>query len=228
MDYISHNSTFYNITDFVQQYSNVNDNTPVNRWRELILDNSCVFLKCSYLIREICIIIDSHYRGNNNCTIIFKNITYLQRKDFYIELTDFGIKFNKYKYLDTDGSFITDIYIQTLNIWSIADYRINPSRIYNFNPNAFNRFYYSLWSGSTTLAGGNIIVSMQDYIKFRIIFKNITISFYDNNNSNSFRNLTFNNHKIKHELSDMIFDIKEIFTDAVYKEIMEKISEISP
>jgi hypothetical protein len=36
------------------------------------------------------------------------------------------------------------------------------------------------------------------------------------------------NTKIKHQLADLIFDIKDDLTDAMYKEILEKIALISP
>ena len=36
------------------------------------------------------------------------------------------------------------------------------------------------------------------------------------------------NTKIKHQLADLIFDIKDHLTDAMYKDILEKITLISP
>jgi len=217
------NTQYYIASDFVEQYTNIYGN--VHNWRDLILDSSSIFYKCSYLIREICSIIDIRYVINNDTIIIFNNLTSIQRKDFYNELTDFGIKFNKSRYFNFDGSIITQLRIPTYNIWCIADYRFFPSRIYNLYPSQFDSLYNSL-SNTNPVFGEFINVFMIDYIKFRRILKNATISYYTNNNHNLI-NSNSNNIQIKYQLSDIIFDIKENLTDVVYKDIMEKISKIS-
>ena len=218
---------FYTINDFTETYTNNDNNTNngnVNLWRDTIQDRNSIFFNCSYLIRELCIIIETYYRINNNYILIFKNLSYSQRKDFYIELTEFGIKFNNSRHLDNNNIIVTDIHIPTLNVWSITDYRISTSRVYNFNPSVFNNFYTTLWVGSTILNNGCIIVSMSDYIKFRKILKNAIMAFYNRTMPTT---VTHNNNKLKHKLSDMIFDNKEKLTDSVYKDFMETISKIS-
>lgn len=229
MDYLQlqQQPRFYTIDNFTETYPNDDNNGNVNLWRDPITDRTSIFFNCSYLIRELCIIIDTYYRLSNNCILIFKNLRYSQRKDFYIELTEFGIKFNKSRNLDNNNNnniIVTDIHIPTLNVWSITDYRISTSRVYNFNPTVFNNFYTTLWVGSTILNNGCIIVSMSDYIKFRKILKNAIMAFYNRTMPTT---VTHNNNKLKHKLSDMIFDNKEKLTDSVYKDFMETISKIS-
>ena len=226
MDYFQHQGQplFYTINNFTETYPNYDNNGNVNLWRDPITDGpNNIFYNCSYLIRELCIIIDNRYRINNNCILIFKNLSYSQRKDFYIELTEFGIKFNKSRNL-VNNIIVTDIHIPTLNVWSITDYRISTSRVYNFNPTVFNNFYNTLWVGSTILNNGCIIVSMPDYIKFRKILKNAIMAFYDRTIPTT---ITHNNNKLKYKLSDMIFDNKEKLPDSVYKDFMETIFKIS-
>jgi len=219
---------FYTINDFTETYTNNTNNTNnsnVNLWRDTIQDRNSIFFNCSYLIRELCIIIDTYYRINNNYILIFKNLSYSQRKDFYIELTEFEIKFNKSRHLDNNNNIIvTDIHIPTLNVWSIPDHRISTPRVYNFNPDVFNNFYNTLSVGFNVLNNDCIIVSMQDYIKFRKIWNNAITAFYDITFPTT---ITHNNNKLKHKLSDMIFDNKEKLTDSVYKDFMETICKIS-
>lgn len=108
--------------------------------------------------------------------------------------------------------------------------------------------------GTTT--DGNIIVSMANFLDFKRIFADAVNSYnrqrYNYNNINNYiiNNIVYmpnqpsattattqrtlgqpcvsSNTKIKHQLADLIFHIKDHLTDAMYKEILEKIALISP
>jgi len=108
----------------------------------------------------------------------------------------------------------------------------------------------------STTTDGNIIVSMENFLDFKRIFADAISSYnqrrYNYNNINNYiiNNIVYmpnqpstatavtqrphcqpsvsSNTKIKHQLADLIFDIKDDLTDAMYKEILEKISLISP
>ena len=110
-----------------------------------------------------------------------------------------------------------------------------------------------------TDANGNIIVSLENFLKFKRIFADALSSYnqrryinYNNINNNYIinnivympnqpsstttsaiqrqhcRSCVSSNNKIKHQLADLIFDIKDDLTDCMYKEILEKIALISP
>lgn len=108
------------------------------------------------------------------------------------------------------------------------------------------------------IANGNIIVSLSNFLKFKRIFADTVSSYnryrYNNiNNNYIINNIVYmpnqhtvansyttypihpqyqpcvsSNTKIKHQLADLIFDIKDHLTDAMYKDILEKITLISP
>lgn len=131
-------------------------------------------------------------------------------------------------------------------IWSIPYYRHTPQlAIYQYHINIFEQFYSSI----TILgnhANGNIIVSLSNFLQFKRIFNNAITSYnqqrYINNTNYNIVSMSHQlttgqrpsisepslNTIIKHQLADFIFDIKDDLTDAIYKEILEKIALISP
>ena len=243
------------ITDFAQTFER-ETGLPITSCRDIVEDSHSIFHSFSYLIQHLLSLIDSY-----TCEIfIIKGLTVSQRRDFYIELSQIGIHYTKNRYLDDNNNHCTDICISITNIWSVPDYRTTPElAIYRHHINVFNAFYSHIDNLLTTRTGsnGNIIVSLENFLKFKRKFA-LAVSSYNNyNNYNNINNYIINNivympnqpsattataatqrplgqpcvssnTKIKHRLADLIFDIKDDLTDAMYKEILEKIALISP
>lgn len=241
------------ITDFAQTFER-DTGLPITSCRDIVEDSHSIFHSFSYLIEHLFSLIDSAIPCQ---TFIIKGLTVPQRHDFYVELSEIGIHYTKNRYLDDDNNHCTDICISITNIWSVPDYRTNPElAIYLHHINVFNAFYsrverFEINRGTTT--DGNIIVSMENFLKFKRIFTD-ALSSYNHNRYINYNNIINNNNivytqtlrhittpissncqpcvsqntKIKHQLADLIFDIKDDLTDAMYKEILEKIALISP
>jgi hypothetical protein len=233
-----------NITDFVQTFQR---DTGLNftSCRNIVQDSGSIFYTFSYLIQHLFSLINS---VTPLCqTFIIKGLTVPQRRHFYIELSKIGINFTKTRYFDNNNC--TDIQI-SIDGWSVPDYRITPElAIYQHRINIFNIFYSSIdTSFIRTAPNGNIIVSLENFLKFKRIFTEAVSSYnlyrysnYNNNiiyTSNQLSNTTTqyphsqlhisSNNNIKHQLADLIFDVKDNLSDFMYKEILEKIALISP
>ena len=211
--------------------------------RQIVEDTSSIFHSFSFLIQHLFCLIDSSIHCQ---TFTIKDLTIPQRRDFYVELSEIGINYTKNRYLDDNRNVCTDIVIYTSDLWSIPDFRITPDiSIYQYSINIFDSFYMSLENSIIIPNNGNITVSLQDYLKFKKIFADSINSynqqtFFNNNNNNENYNVdtdnvnqhccsssVSSNYKIKHELADFIFDIKDDITDAMYKQILEKIAQIN-
>ena len=240
------------ITDFAQTFERETC-IPMTSCREIVEDSYSIFHSFSYLIEHLFSLIDSAIPCQ---TFIIKGLTVPQRRDFYLELSEIGIHFTKNRYLDDNRNRCTDICISTTNVWSVPDYRTIPElAIYQHMINVFNAFYTRVDNLLTTRAAtnGNIIVSLENFLKFKRIFADALSSYNHNryinyNNINSYyvtNNVVYmpnqpavantasqpcvsSNTIIKHQLADLIFDIKEDLTDCMYREILEKIALISP
>jgi len=251
----------YVITDFAQTFER---ETGLNMasCRNIIQDSNDIFRTFSYLIKHLFTLLNYpmlfSYIERNYDSLTIKGLTVSQRRDFYIELSQIGIHYTKNRYLDDNNNHCTDICISITNIWSVPDYRTTPElAIYRHHINVFNAFYSHIDNLLTTRTGsnGNIIVSLENFLKFKRKFA-LAVSSYNNyNNYNNINNYIINNivympnqpsattattqrtlgqpcvssnTKIKHQLADLIFHIKDHLTDAMYKEILEKIALISP
>lgn len=239
------------ITDFVQTFERDTGLTMAS-CRDIVEDSNDIFHEFSYLIKHLFSLIDSC-----PCEIFtIKGLNVPQRRDFYIELSQIGIHFTKNIYLDDNRNHCTDICISTVDIWSVPDYRGSDDVvIYQYWINVFNGFYSHVENLLTTrtATNGNIIVSMENFLKFKRIFADAITSYHQQryNTYNNINNIVYmpnqpssaptparirthcqprvlSNTKIKHQLADLIFDIKDDLTDAMYKEILEKIALISP
>ena len=253
--YLGNERSNHVITDFAQTFER-ETGLPITSCREIVEDSHSIFHSFSYLIEHLFSLIDSAIPCQ---TFIIKGLTVPQRRDFYVELSEIGIHFTKNRYLDDDHNQCTDICISIANIWSVPDYRTIPElAIYQYRINVFNAFYTRVDNLVTTraAANGNIIVSLENFLKFKRIFADALYSYnhnryinYNNINNNYIINnivymqnqpavattagqrphcVVSSNTKIKHQLADLIFDIKDDLTDCMYKEILEKIALISP
>lgn len=252
-EHIGNERLDYVITDFAQTFER-NTGLPMTSCREIVEDSRSIFNSFSYLIQHLFTLIDTAIPCQ---TFIIKGLTVPQRHDFYVELSEIGIHFTKNRYLDDNHNQCTDICISTTDFRSVPDYRTTPElAIYQHHINIFNAFYSRIDVGlftTRTAANGNIIVSLVNYLKFKRIFAD-ALSSYNHNRYINYNNIINNNNivytqtlrhvttplrsncqpcvsqntKIKHMLADLIFDIKDNLTDAMYKEILEKISLISP
>ena len=237
------------ISDFVQSFER-DTGLPMTSCRDIIQDSNSIFYTFSYLIKHLFTMIDNDFHFE---TLIIKGLTVPQRRDFYVELSKIGINFTKNRYLDDYHNQCTDICISTIDIWSVPDYRTTPElAIYQHHINIFNAFYSRIDNLFTTrtAANGNIIVSLENFLKFKRKFALAVTSYnqhYNNIHNYIINNIVYipnqpsattvtqrqqcqpsSNTKIKHQLADLIFDIKDNLTDAMYKEILEKIALISP
>lgn len=231
------------ITDFAQTFER-DTGLPMTSCREIIEDSYSIFHSFSYLIEHLFYFIDSAIPCQ---TFIIKGLTAPQRRDFYVELSGIRIHFTKNRYFDHNRrTDCTDICISTANVWSVPDYRTTPRpAIYQYGINAFNAFYSRIDNLLTppTAANGNIIVSLENFLKFKRIFaaasynynRYINIVYMSNQPAVAntapqhphYQPCGSYNTKIKHQLADLIFDVKDNLTDAMYKEILEKIALIS-
>lgn len=153
------------ITDFAQTFER-ETGLPMTSCREIVEDSYSIFHSFSYLIEHLFSLIDSAMPCQ---TFIIKGLTVSQRRDFYVELSEIGIHFTKYRYLDDNSNQCTDICISTANIWSVPDYRTTPElAIYQHRINVFNAFYSRVDNLLTTRTAdnGNIIVSLENFLKF--------------------------------------------------------------
>lgn len=220
-----------NIADFVQTFER---DTELNftSCRNIVQDSSSIFYTFSYLIQHLFSLINSVTPLFQ--TFIIKGLTVSQRRHFYIELSKIGINFTKTRYFDNNNNNCTDIQI-SIDGWSVPDYRITPElAIYQHRINIFNIFYSSIdTSFIRTAPNGNIIVSLENFLKFKRIFTEAVSSYNMYRYNNYYNNIIYtsnqlSNNNIKHQLADLIFDIKDNLSDLMYKEILEKIALISP
>lgn len=230
MLHLTNNSQHHVITDFVQTFV-YDTGLPITSLRQIVQDSNSTFHGFSYLIQHLLTIIDSI----THCQFLtIKGLTTEQRRDFYVELSEIGIRFIKYRYLDHNSCNCTDISISIVNIWSFHDYRTTPrDAIYQYSINIFNEFYTDVDNSLNVIthANSNISISLKNFIKFKriyadalAIYNNRRYYYYNINTNNNY----LHNTKIKHQLADLIFDIKDNLTDAMYKDILEKIALISP
>ena len=242
------------ITDFVHTFENETGLTMLS-CTDIIEDSHSIFHSFSYLIKHLFSLIDSAIPCQ---TFTIKGLTILQRRYFYLELSQIGIYFTKNRYIDDNHNFCTDICILTTDFWSIPDFRTSPQlAIYQHCINVFDAFYSCVDNSLITrAANGNIIVSLEYYLKFKRILINSVSSYNYNcyiNNINYMNNIIYlpnqptiyttgpqrpqrsncqssisSNIQIKYQLADLIFDIKDVLSDSIYKKIMDKISLITP
>ena len=179
------------ITDFAQTFER-QTGIPMTLCREIVEDSGSIFNSFSYLIEYLFSLIDSAIPCQ---TFIIKGLSAPQRRDFYLELSNIGIHFTKNRYIDDIYNQCTDICISTANIWSVPDYRTNPElAIYQHRINVFNAFYSRIDNLPTTrtAANGNIIVSLENFLKFKRIFADAHSSY----NNNRYINYNINNYYV--------------------------------
>jgi len=252
------------ITDFVQTFQRDYGLT-TRSWCDIINNPNSIFDGFSNLIEHLFALIDSDIPSQS---FTIKGLNTTQRRDFYIELSNIGINYSTNQNYHDNGNQSTDICINTINMWSVPDYRTTPElAIYQYSQHRFDSFY----SGLTLISRINtqvpyslLMVSLENFLEFKRIFidahslisynshiiNNIII--YDNNpisatttavpDANSIPHATaatavqsknyssdlLTNNKIKLQLADLIFDIKDNLSDAMYKDILDKIALISP
>ena len=187
----------------------------------IIEDPDSMFCGFSYIVKFILTLLDS-----SNCEILLiRTPDRIIRKNIYITLSKFSIPF--IKNVSNSG---TDILID--NLFYIPDFRTGYHSRYNTHlyQDNFNSFtdLYSLIDNNGGISITNtdyniIIVSLEHFIKF----KRIQFSHRPRDEEHVQVQSVSPNYKIKHQLADLIFDVKENLTDSTFKEIMEKISLIS-
>lgn len=206
----------------------------------IIEDPDSVFCGFSYIIKFILTLINSF--NDDTLTLVIKDIIPSLRRTLYIELSKIKIPFTKTRYTGTNLD--PRIYILTGKPWYVPDYRTGLSdpglySTYATAPylgaiNSFNELYSSIENlGCISVSGTHyntafFIVSLEYFIQFKRIElfsrrrqlispTQTPYSLYEQSH----------NYKIKHQLSDLVFDIKENITDSTFKEMMEKIALIS-
>jgi len=236
----SHNDLQHHvITDFPITFERDTGLT-IQSCRDIVQDYDSIFHSFSFLHKHLLSLIDSALPCQ---TFTIKNLTIAQRRDFYIELTEIGIYYTKNRYLDDNRNYCTDICIHTTNIWSVPDYRTNPElAIYQYGINVFNTYYSRIETllSTYTAPNSNIIVSLENFLEFKIILADIITSYnyniqyiinltnvLTNSNNTNTKPPVSSNIKIKYQLADLIFDIKDNLSDGVYKELLENIALIS-
>jgi hypothetical protein len=171
------------ITDFPQTFQ-IETGLTMASSCDIIQDSNSVFHGFSYLIKHLLSLIDfarSDSYAHIPCeSFTIKGLTSSQRKKFYIELFRCGINYTKTKYLNVNDnhSHSIGICINTTNLWSVVDFRINnQNSIYHHYINVFNTFYSHVnILGITTC--GDIIVSMAHFIIFKRIYMQALDSYY--------------------------------------------------
>ena len=197
-EHLGNERSDYVITDFAQTFER-NTGLPMTSCRDIVEDSNDIFHEFSYLIKHLFSLIDTAIPCQ---TFIIKGLTVPQRRDFYIELSQIGIHFTKNIYLDDNRNHCTDICISTVDIWSVPDYRGSDDVvIYQYWINVFNGFYSHVENLLTTrtATNGNIIVSLENFLKFKRIFADAITSYhqqryntYNNINNNYIINSIFN------------------------------------
>jgi hypothetical protein len=226
----------YVIIDFAETFQQDTGLT-MTSCRQIIQDTNSIFNGFSYLIKHLFSLIDFAIPC---LSITIKGLTVSQRRDIYSEISEIGIHFTKNRYFDDNHNYLTDICISTTDLWSVPNFTTTPElAIYQHRINDFNAFYSRLphFEIERTTDNGNIIVSLENFLQFKRIFADAVNTynqqrFINYNNNYIINNIVYmpnksSNDKIKHQLADLIFDIKDNLTDAIYKEILEKISLIS-
>ena len=231
------------INDFSETFER-NIGFTMESCRDIVEDTYSIFYSFSYLIQHLFSIIDTVIPCE---TFTIKCLTVPQRRNFYVELSEVGIRFTKNKYVDDNHNHCTDICISTSDLWSVPDFRITPEiAYYQHKINCFNSFYSRVDNIHQSLSNGNISVSLEYFLEFKRIFFDAITSYnqilYNNHINNNLylqNQQSYNtqhcrskpressNNKIKHQLADLIFDIKDNLSDSMYKEILETISQIA-
>ena len=228
----------YHIIDNFAQTFERDTGLNIDSCRDIIEDSNSIFYSFSYLIQYLFLKIDTVLPCQS---FYIKGLNLPQRRYFYIELAQIGINYTQNSYLDHNGNLCSDMCIPTTNFWSVPDYRTTPDvfGIYQNNISAFNDFYSYIENLFIFRTNSNdyINLSLENFLKFKRIFIDSVSSYNSNYNNTSDQptgaNITKNksnlssNYSIKHQLADLIFDIKDNLSDAKYKEILEKISLIS-
>lgn len=226
------NNEYLEIYNFVDDFTSIYQINTDN-WRQIIDDTRNYFYGFSYLVQYLFQIIDFriNFSSGKFQFLIIKDLSSNLRKDIYIELTNLQIDFTKKHYYifgDIDCDSYVDICIPITNIWTITDFRkIHNHYLYSYKKDIFDEFYHKL--KPLFILNCAIIVSMVDFIQFKKIFNDIVFSYNNQNNTLYYvddSNDETSNNNIKHQLSDMIFDIKHKITDLQFKQILESISNI--
>lgn len=217
----------YIIDDFAETFER-ECNLHMQSCRNIVQNRNSIFYSFSYLIQHLFSIIETLIPCE---TFTIKGLTVPQRRNFYVELSEVGIRFTKHKYVDNNNNNCTDICIPTSDLWTVPDFRITPEiAYYQHKINLFNTFYSRVDNLIPTIINGNITVSLEHFLEFKRIFSDAITSYNQilyNNHINSMQNQqSYTNNQIKHDLADLIFDIKDDLSDNMYKKILEKISEI--
>ena len=247
----------YVITDFAQSFERDTGLTMAS-CRDIILDSNSIFRTFSYLIEHLFNLIDSSPCETltiKGLTVSQRRDFYIELSQIGIHYTKNRYLDDNNNHCTDICISITNIWsvpdFRTTPELAIYQHHIN---VFNGFYSRVERFEIN----RSTTTDGNIIVSMENFLDFKRIFADAISSYnqlrYNYNNINNYiiNNIVYmpnqpsattataatqrphcqpcvsSNTKIKHQLADLIFDIKDDLTDAMYKEILEKIALISP
>ncbi len=158
------------IYDFVQTFEQ-NYGFTFDNYYKIVNDTSSMFYSFSFLIKHLLTLINSHLPC---MTFTIKGLNTTQRFYFYIELKKIDISF---RIIHSTNSNSYDICINTTNIFSIPYFKTTPEHhIYSHHINIFNHFYTSI-ENTSHITDRYISVSLYNFLKFKTIFYNATISY---------------------------------------------------
>ena len=221
-------ATIYLADTFVRD-----NNIPIEDWCKKIDNNNDIFNNFSYLIRHLFTLIDQ--RPRNHYLFLLKGLSSPQRKDLYRELYyfDFLYFLSKRRYIHNNTPCV-DIIFDVSSLWNIVDFRNTQSPIYINSRINFDTFYNNIYYTIDT--SNRLVVSLQDFLKFKRLITNAETYYLNFSSINLLASVALypqqmlnthsQNYNIKHELADLVFDIKDKFTDLEYKQILDKIAEI--
>lgn len=244
------------ITDFAQTFQRDTGLTMAS-CRDIIQHSNSIFQGFSYLIQHLFSLIDSAIPCQiftvKGLTISQRGDFYIELSQMSIHFTknryidDNNNHCTDIRITTADLWSVPDFRINQ----EFTIYRLNINVFNQFYASLDN---YGLITRTTTY--GNIFLSLENFLKFKRIYSS-SVNYYRNNRYiNRHINYNINNvlyipnqpsstatitatqptHcqpylstnvKIKHELADLIFDIKDNLTDSMYKEILEKVARIS-
>ena len=231
-------------------FTNLFDISNTSLWREINNIRNDIFEGFTNIISIIAKTIDALNNinvTNNYPTLVISNISSGYRRIIYKEFDNFGIKYHKVIKNTINNVDNVDILININNIWTIEDFTLNiysitfPNTRFQSSDDIYN-FYSSITILNIT-PERKIIVSLYDYIKYRKFFFPLspahilsnqlflhsfnsfprTLAQIESNQSNQSNQ---SNDKIKFEISDLIFDIKDKLSDKEFKFILEKLQQI--
>lgn len=227
-----------NSTRLFVNLNDTNFNLSSTDWNSTVTNTNDIFYMQPTIYKIICELFNWSSWSGIKTHAIFTHLNQYQRHIVYKTLSYFKFTWNK-----SNDAYGKTIWVEIKDCWNIPSTILSHIIRSPTKRNSLQNLYRSLTLISH-LPNGNIIVTMDDFVKYHIInnkyyndtgsnytvinSRNLDITYTDNSIIDNFitdNSITDYTTK-KLQLSDMIFDIKDDITDLMFKTIMDKLAEL--